>query len=114
MLRVTDTGVGIATQDMPHVFERFHRGSTPQARSNEGSGIGLALVKELVGLHGGSVTVDSQPGTGSTFTVSIPLGRKHLADDSVFPASQVAGPAVADAFLEEALRWLPAESCLCR
>jgi PAS domain S-box-containing protein len=110
VLRVTDTGIGIAAQDMPHLFERFHRGSTPQARSNEGSGIGLALVKELVGLHGGSITADSQPGAGSTFTVSIPLGCGHLAEDSVFPASQTAGPAVADAFLEEALRWLPREA----
>jgi PAS domain S-box-containing protein len=107
VLQVTDTGIGIAAQDMPHLFERFHRGSTPQARSNEGSGIGLALVQELVGLHGGSITADSRPGAGSTFTVSIPLGRGHLAEDSVFPASQTAGPAVADSFLEEALRWLP-------
>jgi CheY-like chemotaxis protein len=110
VLRVADTGIGIAAQDMPHLFERFHRGSTPQARSNEGSGIGLALVKELVGLHGGSITADSQPGTGSTFTVSIPLGHRHLAEDSVFPASQKAGPAVADSFLEEALRWLPSDA----
>ena len=85
VLRVADTGIGIAAQDMPHLFERFHRGSTPQARSNEGSGIGLALAKELVGLHGGSITAESQPGTGSTFTVLIPLGRGHLAEDSVFP-----------------------------
>ena len=110
VLRVADTGIGIAAEDMPHLFERFHRGSTPQARSNEGSGIGLALVKELVGLHGGSITADSQPGTGSTFTVSIPLGHGHLAEASVFPASQTAGPAVADSFLEEALRWLPREA----
>ena len=88
VLRVADTGIGIAAQDMPHLFERFHRGSTPQARSNEGSGIGLALAKELVGLHGGSITADSQPGTGSTFTVLIPLGHGHLADDSVFPAAR--------------------------
>jgi PAS domain S-box-containing protein len=114
VLRVADTGAGIAAQDMPHLFERFHRGSTPQARSNEGSGIGLALVKELVGLHGGSITADSQPGTGSTFTVSIPLGRGHLAEDSVFPASQTAGPAAADSFLEEALRWLPTEAATLR
>ena len=107
VLRVTDTGAGIAAQDMPHLFERFHRGSSPEARSNEGSGIGLALVRELVGLHDGSITADSQPGTGATFTVSIPLGREHLADGSVFPASQGASPAVADSFLEEALRWVP-------
>jgi signal transduction histidine kinase/serine phosphatase RsbU (regulator of sigma subunit)/FixJ family two-component response regulator len=105
VLRVIDTGVGISAQDMPHIFERFHRGSAPQARSNEGSGIGLALVKELVALHGGTITADSRPGGGSTFTVSIPLGREHLADDSVFPASQVAPPTAADSFLEEALRW---------
>ncbi|HTT51069.1 MAG TPA: SpoIIE family protein phosphatase [Streptosporangiaceae bacterium] len=109
VLRVADTGSGISAEDMPHIFERFHRGSTPQARSNEGSGIGLALVKELVGLHGGRITVDSQPGAGATFTVSIPLGRGHLADDSVFPASEAVAPAGADPFLEEALRWLPAE-----
>jgi PAS domain S-box-containing protein len=112
VLRVADTGAGIAAQDMPHLFERFHRGSTPQARSSEGSGIGLALVKELVGLHGGSITADSQPGAGSTFTVSIPLGRGHLAEGTVYPASQAPGPAVADSFLEEALRWLPAEAAL--
>jgi PAS domain S-box-containing protein len=110
VLRVADTGIGISAQDMPHVFERFHRGSTPQARSNEGSGIGLALVKELVGAHGGRITADSQPDAGTTFTVSIPLGRGHLADGRVFPAGQAVGPATADSFLEEALRWLPAES----
>jgi PAS domain S-box-containing protein len=110
VLRVADTGIGIMAQDMPHIFERFHRGSTPRARSNEGSGIGLALAKELVALHGGSITADSQPGTGSTFTVLIPLGHGHLAEGSVFPAGQTAGPAAADSFLEEALRWLPREA----
>jgi PAS domain S-box-containing protein len=109
VLRIADTGIGIAGPDQPHIFERFHRGSTPQARSNEGSGIGLALVKELVGLHGGDITVDSEPGVGSTFTVTIPLGHSHLADDSVFPAGAVADPATADSFVEEALRWLPGQ-----
>jgi PAS domain S-box-containing protein len=109
VLRVADTGSGISATDLPHIFERFHRGSTPQARSNEGSGIGLALVKELVGLHGGDITVASEPGAGSTFTVTIPLGRDHLADDTVVPAGQPAGPGAADSYLEEALRWLPAE-----
>jgi PAS domain S-box-containing protein len=110
VLRVADTGIGISAQDMPRLFERFHRGSTPQARSNEGSGIGLALVKELVGLHGGTITAGSQPGGGTVFTVSIPLGRSHLADDSVHPAGQPVPPDVADSFLEEALRWLPSEA----
>ncbi len=108
VLRVADTGSGISAADLPHIFERFHRGSTPQARSNEGSGIGLALVKELVGLHGGEIKVASEPGAGSTFTVTIPLGHGHLPDDTLVPAGQTAGPGAAESFLEEALRWLPA------
>ncbi|BCI91958.1 hypothetical protein NIIDMKKI_71640 [Mycobacterium kansasii] len=59
VVTVSDTGVGVPAAEMPRLFERFHRVETVQARSNEGSGIGLALVKELVGLLGGSITVDS-------------------------------------------------------
>ena len=111
VLRVSDTGVGISPQDIPRLFERFHRGTASRARSNEGSGIGLALVKELVALHGGRITAASEPGTGTTFTVCIPLGRAHLAPASVVPAGSgapaAADPAAVDPYVQEALRWLP-------
>jgi len=73
-LTVADTGVGIPAADLPHLFERFHRVAGTRARSHEGTGIGLALVRELVQLHGGTVAVRSEPGQGSVFTVEIPVG----------------------------------------
>ena len=111
VLRVSDTGVGIPPQDIPRLFERFQRGTPTRARSNEGSGIGLALVKELVALHGGRITAASEPDTGTIFTVSIPLGRAHLAPATVVPmgssAPAIADPAAVDPYVQEALRWLP-------
>jgi PAS domain S-box-containing protein len=77
-LSVRDTGIGIPSADVPHVFERFRRVRGAKSRSHEGSGIGLALVDELARLHGGSVEVRSDVGTGSVFTVRVPLGRAHL------------------------------------
>lgn len=71
-LQVADTGVGIPPEELPHVFERFYRGHAARAG---GSGIGLAVVAELVGAHGGQVTVASEPGRGTTFTVTLPTGR---------------------------------------
>lgn len=77
-LTVTDTGVGIPTSELPRIFERFHRAHGPRSRSHEGTGIGLALVNELVRIHGGSIGVESELGRGSTFSVEIPLGSEHL------------------------------------
>ncbi|HVH44456.1 MAG TPA: GAF domain-containing sensor histidine kinase, partial [Labilithrix sp.] len=77
-LFVRDTGVGIPEAELTRVFERFHRLDTTRGRTLEGSGIGLALVEELVKLHGGSVRVESALGRGSTFTVAIPFGTAHL------------------------------------
>ena len=71
-LQVRDTGVGIPEEHREQVFERFHRIESTQARTYEGTGIGLALVQELVKLHGGSVRVESEVGAGSAFTVTIP------------------------------------------
>ena len=62
VLRIADTGVGVAADEMPRLFERFHRIPNARSRSNEGSGIGLALVRELVGLHGGTITADEHRG----------------------------------------------------
>ncbi len=78
VLRVRDTGIGIPPTELPQLFERFHRVEQARGRSNEGSGIGLALVAELVALHGGEIAVESELDAGSTFTVSVPLGTAHL------------------------------------
>jgi signal transduction histidine kinase len=75
-LAVRDTGTGIAPEEISHLFERFYRAKGVRARTHEGTGIGLALVQELVRLHGGTVRVESVPGEGSTFTVSIPAAAR--------------------------------------
>ncbi|MFI8215663.1 SpoIIE family protein phosphatase [Streptomyces sp. NPDC085932] len=106
---VSDTGVGVPEAEMPRLFERFHRIENARSRSNEGSGIGLALVRELVGLHGGSITARSRPGEGTAFTIRIPFGTAHLPPGSVAPeASSATVSATADPYVQEALRWLPA------
>jgi len=108
VLEIADTGVGIDEQEIPRLFERFHRVEGSQARTHEGSGIGLALVQELVKLHGGTVDVDSAPARGTTFQVRVPFGRAHLPAERIIaqasPASAVTG---AQVFVQEALRWLP-------
>lgn len=80
---VEDTGSGIAPEELPHVFERFHRVRGAKSRTYEGSGIGLALVQDLVLLHGGSVEVQSETGRGSVFRVRIPLGHAHLEPSKI-------------------------------
>ena len=109
VLKVTDSGVGIGERDLPHIFDRFKRVESARGRSHEGTGIGLALVKELVKLHGGNISAQSQLGFGSTFTVTLPLGSAHLPQNDIHEQNEVAlVPARADAFVAEALRWLPA------
>jgi signal transduction histidine kinase/DNA-binding response OmpR family regulator len=104
---VTDTGTGIPQPELPHLFDRFHRVEGAQGRSYEGSGIGLALVQELVKLHGGTIEVSSLEGRGTTFTVTLPYGQAHLQPEQVGSAGPGAGDTRASAYLEEALRWLP-------
>ncbi|KQV58564.1 MULTISPECIES: ATP-binding protein [unclassified Caulobacter] len=107
-LIVEDTGVGIADAELPRVFERFHRIEGQGGRTHEGSGIGLALVEELAKLHGGAVSVRSQLGEGSAFTVSLPLGAAHLPRDQVSNRETLSDASVhAEAFVAEAMRWLP-------
>ncbi len=108
VLRVTDTGSGVPAAEVKHLFERFHRVASTEARSIEGSGIGLALVHELVALHGGTVEVDSRVGAGSTFAVTLPTGHAHLPADQVVPAGSGLDPGPdAAGYVAEALRWLP-------
>ncbi|MBA2301641.1 MAG: response regulator [Acidobacteria bacterium] len=108
VIAVEDTGTGIPEDQLPHIFERFHRVQGTTGRSHEGSGIGLALVQELVKLHGGELTATSELGRGSRFAVSIPLGSAHLSPAHIVSESSVAVPSGATPYVEEALRWLPA------
>ncbi|HEX8486868.1 response regulator [Sphingomonas sp.] len=109
-LEVRDTGTGIPADELPRLFERFHRVEGAQGRSFEGSGIGLALVQELVKQHGGDMAVDSVVGAGTRFVVTIPLGAAHLpADRLARDDEDLVATERARAFVEEALRWLPAD-----
>ncbi len=111
MLLVRDTGTGIAVEELPRLFERFHRVESARGRTHEGTGIGLALVQELVKLHGGSVTVDSEPGKGSTFTIRVPFGTAHLPHERIGAESTLVSTATrADSYVEEAARWMPLAS----
>jgi adenylate cyclase len=83
ILQVQDTGIGIVKEKIPHLFQRFRQAEGSENRSYEGSGLGLALVKELVELHGGKVTVESVYGKGTTFTVWLLPGSTHLSAEQV-------------------------------
>jgi PAS domain S-box-containing protein len=111
VLAVRDTGTGIPAAELPNLFNRFHRVEGARGRTQEGTGIGLALVLELARLHGGTVGVDSVEGAGSTFTVAVPLGRDHLPAERIGGERTLASTALgAGPFVEEALRWLPDEA----
>src|SRR5262249_11036208 len=113
LFSVTDTGIGISPEEIPHLFERFRRVEGARGRSFEGSGIGLALVQELVKLLGGDISVASQPGVGSTFTVSVPFGTAHLPDHArhLSAAAGDSDPVVTatnvrpQAYINEVLGW---------
>jgi signal transduction histidine kinase len=108
VLTVADTGIGIRAEELPRLFERFHRVQGATSRSHEGTGIGLALVEELAKLHGGTVGVESEERKGSTFTVTLPPSRTRLPADRVVvtrPMSSTSMRAVA--YVQEAMNWLP-------
>ncbi|WP_243737694.1 ATP-binding protein [Blastococcus xanthinilyticus] len=104
VLTVADTGVGIVADELPRLFQRFHRVPGATARTREGTGIGLALVHELVALHGGTVTVTSEPGRGSTFTVALPFGRPDAAPSGPAAAPSEAAHGEAASWVEETSR----------
>ncbi len=115
VLEVRDTGTGIPNEQLTRIFERFHRVQGTRGRTIEGTGIGLALVKHLVQLHGGSIDVTSEVDRGSVFTVRIPLGTAHLSSTHIRMPRQFASTSTrTDVFVEEALRWLPSEKTVDR
>jgi signal transduction histidine kinase/DNA-binding response OmpR family regulator len=112
-LAVRDTGVGISAEEVPLVFDRFHRIEGQRSRTHEGTGIGLSLVQELVHLHEGTIAVESEPSRGSVFRVTLPFQpSEQRSGDQPQPAlASTAQPA--RAFVEEALRWLPDDPAPC-
>ncbi|MBS1250998.1 MAG: Sensor histidine kinase ResE [Anaerolineales bacterium] len=73
LIAVTDTGAGIRPEDLPHIFDRFYRGDKARNQEEGESGLGLAIAKSLVQMHGGTITVDSSLGEGTTFAIRLPV-----------------------------------------
>lgn len=124
ILQIQDTGTGIAPEHLPHLFERFYQVQGTQARTHEGSGIGLALVHELVRLQGGTIEVSSTVGEGTCFAIALPFGTDHLPSNLLqnegaprsgtvpdrSPIRTLSSTAMSTAaYVEEAKRWLPEE-----
>jgi signal transduction histidine kinase/DNA-binding response OmpR family regulator len=108
VLEVADTGAGIPPQELPWLFERFHRIEGTPGRTQEGSGIGLALAHEMARLHGGTIDATSELGRGTAFRVRIPFGTTHLPAERVrAPRGTSSTATSAQAYVQEALRWLP-------
>jgi PAS domain S-box-containing protein len=110
-LVVRDSGVGIPREELPQIFKRFHRVKDARSRSIEGSGIGLALVQELVRLHGGTIRVESELDRGSAFIITLPFGTGHLPADKIVAHKDMAlTPVRAHAYVHEAASWLGGEA----
>jgi PAS domain S-box-containing protein len=101
-LSIADTGVGIPQEELPNLFQRFHRVQNVTGRTYEGTGIGLSLVSEFVKMHGGNISVRTRVNEGSVFVTSIPTGRMHLPVEQIVESEIDAEVRLADAFLEEA------------
>ena len=115
-IAVRDTGPGMPEEKSAHIFNRFYQVDDTPTRRFEGSGLGLALTKDLVALHGGKITVESTMGLGSTFTIVLPLGKRHLAPSQILdeapqslpPASaEPATPSAGSAVLTESFAQKP-------
>jgi PAS domain S-box-containing protein len=102
VLEVSDTGVGIAENEIPKMFQRFHRVKGNPGRSHEGSGIGLSLVKELVRFHSGTIKVKSENGKGSSFTITIPTGKEHISQEQLISVKRELEEAISNFYTIEA------------
>jgi signal transduction histidine kinase len=101
-IEVVDTGVGIDPAELPHIFERFYRGSRANEARGSGSGLGLAIVRSIVDMHGGAVAVESRVGSGSRFTVTLPRDPRLVAGTPAAERAAVASAADALARTTEA------------
>jgi signal transduction histidine kinase len=89
-ITVLDHGQGIPPEDLPHIFDPFYRGRDAVARQVHGNGLGLSLVKRIVVAHGGRVTVSTEPGAGSAFTIILPVAEPA---ERIVPGAEAAEPA---------------------
>jgi DNA topoisomerase VI subunit B len=96
-IEVVDTGVGIDAAELPHIFERFYRGSRANEARGSGSGLGLAIVRSIVDMHGGAVEVESRVGSGSRFTVTLPRDPRLVEGTPAAERAAVASAADAQA-----------------
>lgn len=101
LITVADTGEGIPAEQLPHIFDRFYQADSSSRRVHGGTGIGLALVKELVEMHYGSIVVHSREGQGTTFHISLPLGKAHLKPEEIVEAEGQPAEAAADVEIED-------------
>jgi GAF domain-containing protein/class 3 adenylate cyclase len=101
LIQVIDTGIGIRPDQIPHLFERFRQAEGSANRSYEGSGLGLSLVKELVELHGGKITVESTYGEGTTFSIWLQIGMVHLPSHQIIDVQAEAQPSRAEVELAD-------------
>lgn len=108
-LQIIDTGIGISASNLPKIFERFTRIPNAGSRTYEGTGIGLALVKELVNIHGGRIRVTSREGKGTVFVVSIPLGKEHLPAKNIYEMKEKSAENLSSIYELESMNWLPDE-----
>ena len=88
MIKVSDSGKGMPPEEVNHIFDRFYQIVRAESSNIMGTGIGLAMVKEIIQLHEGTIEVNTQPGKGSTFTIHLPLGRKHVREDYIIQRSE--------------------------
>jgi signal transduction histidine kinase/CheY-like chemotaxis protein len=100
-IQVKDSGKGIPPGQLDKIFDRFYKADDSNTKSSEGSGIGLALAKELVTLHKGTISVKSEVGKGSCFTISLHMEKEHLSDDEIIDSTTSAYKGKAEGFVED-------------
>ena len=110
VIKVSDTGIGVSQEEVPRLFERFHRVHGAKSRTYEGTGIGLALVYELVKMHGGEISVQSELGKGTTFEIFMPKGRGHLPQEKILDGKKLESTSIASSAYIQASMWGGTES----
>ena len=112
VLKIIDTGIGIPEDELPKMFERFHRVQNTSGRTFEGTGIGLSLIKELVHMHKGVIEVESNVNDGSTFTVKIPFGKEHIKSSQISKKEHMSDQISSNVYVDEIESILKAEKNL--